>query len=260
MGLRFHPAVLRIHTKKGGYEQYYSEMQLFTHWRDEKEEFKPESEEECKKEYERRIQEIESNKKSIYPGEETIDMLETCTLESMKPIHLADTIDGAGEQANNDDMIEGIIDDPEYETFGYTGNLILENGQPAYSSSKFKPISIPDELELKHLTRRLVPEQMNVLRQVVTSCKDQVKARKNKKVKPKPVRLIVHGGAGVGKSATINAVEKHVDKILRTKDTGVYQPTVLLCAFTAKAARLIGGTTIHSAFGFKIGNDVTYLN
>ena len=262
MSLRKNPAVLRFHSskKKEGYEQYYSEMQLFTNWRDEKEEFKPESEEDCKKEYERRKQDIESNKKIIFPGEETVDMLETCTLESMKPIHLADTLDGAGEQENNDDMTEGIIDDPEYESFGYTGNLNLENGQPAYSSSKYKPFSSPDEFELKHLTRRLVPEQMNVLRQAVTSCKEVVKARKNKKVKPKPVRLIVHGGAGVGKSATINAVEKHVDKILRTKDTGVYQPTVLLCAFTAKAARLIGGTTIHSAFGFKIGNEVTYLN
>ena len=262
MGLRKHPAVLRIHSsnKKDGYEQYYSELQLFTHWRDEKEEFFPESEKKCLEAYEGKKKEIESNKKAIYPGEETIDILETCNLESLKPIHLGETIDGQGEQENSDDRIEGVLEDPELESLGYTGNLNLETEQNTYGSGKYKPISPPDESELKYVTRRLVPEQMNVLRQVVKSCKDVVKARKNTKVKPKPVRLIVHGGAGVGKSATINAISKVADKILRNKETGIYQPTVLLCAFTAKAARLIGGTTIHSTFGFSIGKEVSTLS
>ena len=44
------------------------------------------------------------------------------------------------------------------------------------------------------------------------------------------------------------------------KSSSTFAKVALLCAFTAKAARLIGGTTIHSAFGFKIGNEVTYLN
>ena len=43
MRLRKTPAVIRYHnsTKKEGHEQQYSELVLFTNWRDEKKEFNP---------------------------------------------------------------------------------------------------------------------------------------------------------------------------------------------------------------------------
>ena len=68
------------------------------------------------------------------------------------------------------------------------------------------------------------------------------------------MRLIVHGGAGVGKSATINAISKHAERILRRQGTSHNHPRIILCAFTARAANLIGGVTVHSAFGFQFGN------
>ena len=110
------------------------------------------------------------------------------------------------------------------------------------------------------MTQALVPEQMNVLRKVISSCKDIVKARHNPLVKPKPVRLIVHGGAGVGKSKTIHSLARHAERILRERGNNPLHPSVILCAFTAKAAKLIGGTTIHSAFGFKVGKEVSTLS
>ena len=109
MRLRFYPAVLRFHSskKKDGYEQYYSELQLFTHWRDEVKEFKPESEEDCRQVYKDRADEIVNNKKAIFPGEETIHMLETDNWELLQPTHLIDTLDPQGEQEVTDDITEG---------------------------------------------------------------------------------------------------------------------------------------------------------
>ena len=63
-------------------------------------------------------------------------------------------------------------------------------------NNRFKKIVMPTDQEHRYLTRRLVPEQMNVLRPVIASCKAFVKARNNHKVKVKPARLIVNGGAG----------------------------------------------------------------
>ena len=101
---------------------------------------------------------------------------------------------------------------------------------------------------------------MNVLRAVISSCKAIKRARKNPKVKPKPVRKIVHGGAGVGKSMTIRAVSNHAENILREPGADTTKPRVLLCAFTAKASNLINGITFHSAFGLKVGNSIWYLS
>ena len=262
MRLRYYPAVLRFHTskKKEGYEQYYSEMQLFTHWRNEEKEFHPENEVACLKMYDNRAEEILNNKKAIFPGEETIEMLESANWELMQPTHLIETLDPQGEQEGNDDMIEGIDDDPEFESFAYTGNLNLSYQENCSDAVRYKQIQVPNDLELNKMTQALVPEQMNVLRKVVSSCKDIVKARHNPLVKPKPVRLIVHGGAGVGKSKTIHSIARHAEKILRERGNNPLHPSVILCAFTAKAAKLIGGTTIHSAFGFKAGKEVTTLS
>ena len=62
--------------------------------------------------------------------------------------------------------------------------------------SKYKRIEVPGENELNHFTRRLVPEQMNVLRKVIESCKDVVKSRNVPTLKPRQTMLLVHGGAG----------------------------------------------------------------
>ena len=45
---------------------------------------------------------------------------------------------------------------------------------------------------------------------------------------------------GVGKSATIRALAQQTEKILRTVEDNPNHPRVLLCAYTGKAANLIG--------------------
>ena len=198
MRLRSFPSVLRIHDSRKkdlDHEKFYSELLLFSHWQNEKDDLPNEDEESCKAKYIEKKKEIEDNRKNIYPGESTIDLLESAELELVKPVHLADTLDCQGEQENDEDLEVGAIEDQAFESFGYTGNLNLEP-PPQFDNCKYKRVEVPGEKELNHFTQRLVPEQMNVLRKVIESCKDVVKARNVPTLKPRQSLLLVHGGAG----------------------------------------------------------------
>ena len=149
----------------------------------------------------RKADEIDLNRREMYPGESTIDLIDIFDLEVNKPEHVSDKLDCQGEQDNLDDQDAGCEEDPEFQSFGYLGNLNLngEKGSDQFKDYKYKKICLPTISEMNQATRMLVPEQMNVLRKVVASCKSMVRAARNTSVKPKPVRLIVHGGAGKDK-------------------------------------------------------------
>ena len=196
MRLRSFPAVMRIHNskKKDGHEKNYSELLLYTSWRDEKH-FHSKDFEKCIEIYKNKLEEIVRNKDMIYPGEGTIDLLENFDLEANKPEHVYDALDNQRQQEKEDDQVEGAIDDPEYETFAYTGNLVHEN-EVIYESSKYRKVEIPIDDEVNFLTRRCVSEQLDVLRQVVGYCKDVIRSQKNLTHVVDPLQVIVHGGAG----------------------------------------------------------------
>ena len=200
MRLRTYPSVLRIHNsrKKEGHEQYYADLLLFSSWRDEEEEFHRDEPDRCSKKFNDKIDEINANRRTIYPGEPVIAMMDTAELEMLKPIHLTDILDCQGEQANDDDLEDGCIEDPIFETFGYTGNLKMNKPKETkqFENCKYKKIPLQDDGDLRKMTRNLVPEQMNVLRAILPGCKDIVKARNNIHIKPRQHLLIVHGGAG----------------------------------------------------------------
>ena len=98
----------------------------------------------------------------------------------------------------------------------------------------------------------LVPEQKDALTKVLNCVKGKVKYRCNPTLsKPEQLLLIMQGGAGVGKSKTINAMAQWAERILLKQGHHEDKPRVLLCAFTGKAASLIGGITVHSGFGIQ---------
>ena len=198
MRLRANPSVLRIHSskKKDDYEQHYSELLLFTNWREEEEEFHPGDKNKCIEEYNKRIEMIKWNKEAIYPGEGTIDLLENLDLDIQRPAHIYDMLDGEGQQQQEDDMAAGTVDDPKFESFGYLGNL-AQGEREQFESCKYRIVKVPHEEEMKFKTLRLVPEQIDILRKIDDYCRDVVKSRKKLDHKVKPLRLIVCGGAGI---------------------------------------------------------------
>ena len=194
MRLRSFPAILRIHAKKkDNHEQLYSEMMLYCHWRNEVEDLKRWCPTECESQYRDRLDEIQRNKSLIYPGEATIALMEEEDFDAKRPVHLFDLLNSQKEQENQDDHSIGATDDPEYATFKVPDYLPNDT---EHEDFKYKKVSIPDEKDLQAITQRLVPEQMDVLRKVVNYCKDVVKSRGNLNHVAKPLKLIVHGGAG----------------------------------------------------------------
>ena len=85
---------------------------------------------------------------------------------------------------------------------GFTVNFtfLLPSNQ---TQCKYKKICLPNDNEICSITRRLVPEQMDVLKKVISGCKDVVKCRNNLSLRPKPVRLILLGGQGKYKFSII---------------------------------------------------------
>ena len=180
MRLRFHPAVMRIHStkKKEGSEQHYAELQLYTHWR---KEFDKDT---CVEMHGKNKDQINANKKLIYPWEDPMDLFDQEEWEMIRPTHLIDMIDSQGEQENNDDLVEGTIENPD--NFHYAGDFDSTD-RPIFDDAKYKQIKLPKDTEIDRLTTSLVPEQMDVLRLVVSACKDVVKLRDRALEKPKQV-------------------------------------------------------------------------
>ena len=198
MRLRAFPCVLRIHNskKKVEHEMHYSEMLLFSKWRNEVTEFHPEEMKKCIDIYKERIDEIHKNKDRIYPGEGTKVLIENLDLELLPPAHIFDTLDGQRQQDADEDLAIGEVPDPAFESFAYTGNLGQQNDGDKYENHRYRKIEMPNDDEIKFLTRRLVPEQLDILREVDRFCKDIDKSENNITHKVKPLRIMVHGGAG----------------------------------------------------------------
>ena len=72
--------------------------------------------------------------------------------------------------------------------------------------------------------------------------------------RPSPPLVIVHGGAGSGKSRVINSLYTMMTEILKQPGDDPCCPYVVLSSFTGAASANINGQTLHSLFGFKFGN------
>ena len=99
-----------------------------------------------------------------------------------------------------------------------------------------------------------------VLNIAVKYAKDLVKARRPGNKKPNAPLLMVHGGAGAGKSTVINVVAQWTQKIVQVAGDDINNPRVVKTAFCGTAAANIEGQTLHSAFGFSFNNNFYSLS
>jgi ATP-dependent DNA helicase PIF1 len=80
-----------------------------------------------------------------------------------------------------------------------------------------------------------------------------------KTIHPKHPFLIVHGGAGTGKSTLIKIVSQWTKKLLE-KPGGDLDSPYVIAAPTGMAAANIGGSTLHTAFKLNFGFSYKYLS
>ena len=164
-------------------------------------------------------------------------------------------LDAAGEIDNEECVEEDIEEDEEFE-FCHPDNLDELHSDEASASDKlsYRKIELLDKKELISKTRNLDDNQMEVLSIVLKYSKDIVKSRDNGDSPPTPPLLMVHGGAGAGKSTVINVIEQWAQRILQKEGNELNQLCVIKTAFTGCAASNIRGQTLHAAFGFSFGD------
>ena len=78
-------------------------------------------------------------------------------------------------------------------------------------------------------------------------------SRKGKIPYPRAPHMMIHGGAGSGKSTLIHVMSQQVHSMLRRDGDDPDCPYVLLSAYTGTAAANIEGQTLHTLFSFNFG-------
>ena len=103
--------------------------------------------------------------------------------------------------------------------------------------------------------RNLDYYQRKVVEIGIRHARSIVKSLKLKNPLPEAPKLMVHGGAGSGKSTVINVVKQWLHLILQVSGDSPECPYILITAPTGTAAANIKGQTLHTAFGFNFGNE-----
>ena len=255
MRLRTAPLVLRLHSshKKEGHEEFYAELLLFCPWRNEFEEFHPDSQEQCIKTFNEHINIINRNRKCLFPFSDSVKEMAELMSESedTRPQHVFDTIDGAGEQADADDLKD--LEPPDKSELPSEVN---EGHLP--EKTKYRPIDVLDEKEMLEMARKLSFEQMIPFTRFIDFCMKTLAGSGVCDIDPP--RVILHGGGGVGKTSVINTIAKWAEKILRKPGDNPMKPKVILLAPTGMAASLIRGTTLQTGLNLKFGTKYVKLS
>ena len=141
--------------------------------------------------------EIESLKRVLFPGDGTLAHLDDKDIEHIRPSHVYDELDGQREQELADDLAEGVTDDPRFANLNYGNEFAKGEGSGGkYEEPKYRTVNIPNPEEMAFQTRRLAAEQKELLAEAVHYCKEVRKAEHSPQERAKPIRKIVHGGAG----------------------------------------------------------------
>ena len=211
----------------------------------------------------------------LYKGEKKVDIVKRQVMEhlqdvtearyfaeeALKDVDLEETecaYNAAQMQENEDFEPEGNEEHPGY---GHIDPDMLDNvdeGVPI--QNRYRKVEIPSLEDLKERTRNLDEHQRHVVDVGIRFAKDTVMARKSCSAPPSPPILMVHGGAGAGKSTVINVLAQWVQLILQKEGDNSHSPCVVKVAPTGTAAANIEGQTLHTAFSFSYDGKPYSLN
>lgn len=246
------PLVIRYHKYNkitNNHEFMISQMQLFLP-HEKEHQLHPYDESKCKTLYSEVKAKIHAVK--IQTLEHCIDLEEA--QEKIALNNIGDELDPENEQLELDCEEEGITD--------YPFNLETEL-QPVNEKSKhdmFQKVKLVTNEQLRDMYLKCDSDQLLVIDIATTYANSLRKSVKGHCKPEKPPLIIVSGGAGTGKSHTINVIEQSVERILRTAGDELNCPYILKVAPTGVAAANISGSTLHSAFSFSFGSSYESLS
>ena len=169
--------------------------------------------------------------------------------------NIADQMDPENELFGDEDETIGVLVDPEHYLKNPEG--ILEENYPNIQKEKYRKIEFDSDEKLLDKICNLDREQRMAFEVGVKYGRDYVKASKKPDNKwPDPPLLLVHGGAGTGKSHVIDVLSQTLEKIFRKSGDKPDEPYILKLAFTGSAAKIINGQTLHSVFHFSFNDTI----
>ena len=251
---RRRPKVIRRHHFKKTtepHEHYFAEMQLFLPF-DREENLFPEDFDQCKRLYSENEEKIEFIKRKVMPFTKKVELGREMVEAVVDDIG-AD-LDPENQVENDENAMEGPLPHPDFGVRDPEG--MYDDPKPSTSKDNYRKIELDLNDELHRKIRSLDPEQREAFDLIVKYARDSEKAKKGKNSYPTAPNLLVHGGAGTGKSHVIDVLSQCTEKIFRTSGDAPNQPYVLKLAFTGSASKIIRGQTIHSVFHFKFSNNI----
>ena len=262
---RSFPKAVRIHKKKEDidpHRYFLSELMLYRGFTNE-EEIGANDEELCIKLYIDKEEQIQSVKSYLLPFakgvEEARQNVKDANEEGdTKHSTIGKILDPEQEKENSECQDEEEIIHPD---FCHLNPDDLEGDNNLQQIKKMtRNIKVNSADERLQAARRLDRFQKQALHTAIKYTQDVIIARKGKYPQPKPPFLMVHGGAGTGKSTLINVMSQYVHNLLRRDGDDPDCPYVLLSAYTGTAAANIEGQTLHTLFSFNFGANYMSLS
>ena len=147
---------------------------------------------------------------------------------------------------------------PDFEHLN-PDELEFENNVTQIKKS-LRTIEIKTADEMLNDARNLDEFQKKALHVAVEYAQNIVIARKGCGNYPSAPLMMIHGGAGSGKSTLIKVIAQFVSYILKRDGDDPDCPYLLLGAFTGTAAANIEGQTLHTLFSFNFGAEFLSLS
>ena len=214
------------------------------------------------------MDEVELQYEEMHDGKRKVDIVKSQVMEHLEGVEearyyvdqlkkeldlteISETLDPALEQENADCEEEGLVDHPDFVHADPDEVTTRENKT---QTSIYRKIEIPNDSQLKENTQALDRYQKEVINIGIQYAKGIIKARKEGNAAQKAPLLMVHGGAGAGKSTVIKVLAQWTQKLLQQEGDDVDCPCVIKTAFTGTASSNIEGQTLHASFGFAFDN------
>ena len=231
----------------GNYEEYiYSQLLLFhPHLNEEDDLFRNDVKKRLelynKKDQNQSQTNIEKIKHHLFPHWNTVDEGRKKAEELKRIIEMTEENNDQIQDEENlfrfpDDNLQKKASDLTSVTKGKKHECLV------YIKNDIPPLPI-----LYEKVQSLHPEQKQIFDDVFEYC---IKIKKNRKEKVpkliKPPRLIIHGGAGSGKSFLIETITSWVEHVLRTPGDSTDSPYVIKCAFSGTTVKILSNGKIRN--------------
>ena len=206
---------------------------------------------------------VEIVKRQVMPYLEGVEEARFYVEEAQKKLDLEETgiaMDPQGCLDNEECKDLGEEQHPDYEHCVPTAGEFDQTEDSVPAGSTYRTIEVLGDKDLRQKTQSLDNYQKEVINIGVKYCRDIIKSRKAGNKYPTAPLLMVHGGAGAGKSTVINILAMYTQKILKQEGDNPDQPYVIKTAFTGCAASNIQGQTLNAAFGFSFDNKYRSLS